>query len=98
MVTTFDFNATYLEIEWNTTALATGYLVELVFDADSMRVTTTSLSATFTLQPATQYRATVQAIDASESLGDSFERLFTAPALRTYMSGCMPCTAHQSPL
>lgn len=86
VVMTFEFNATYLEMEWNTTTFAMGYLVGLASDAINIRVATTNLSATFTLQPGTKYRATVQATDFNIRLGDSFEQLFTAPAL--CMSGC----------
>ena len=83
---TFDFNATYLEMEWSATTFAMGYLVGLDSDAISIRVATTNLSASFTLQPGTNYRATVQATDFNIRPGDSFEQLFTAPALCT--SGC----------
>ena len=80
---TVDFNSTYLQVEWNEAANTLFYLVGLDSNANSIRANTTDLSISFNLQPGALYRVTVQATDVFNRPGDSFEQLFTAPALRT---------------
>ncbi len=80
---TLEFNSTYLQVEWNEAANTLFYLVGLYSSASSITANTTDLSASFNLQPGALYRVTVQATDTFNRPGDSFEQLFTAPALRT---------------
>lgn len=91
-------NATYLRMEWLATTSANRYRVEITTEGYNNTFTTTSLSATFTLQPKTLYRVIVWAVDGLDPprLGDALERLFGTPALGTL--GCHGTRVYLFPL